>query len=243
MRHLVADMKGQVFAPCIPDGGASTRLHRYVGLAMLIKGGLYHGMSFTTALSDVSGRECLVRNQIGGQRLVDKRCIRRKGAFQRRDRRQDLVFDLDQFGRVLGDIAVPRHHDSHRVAVKPHLADRQRCYLSRVKPFDWRRQPEAIGPFVEVLASEDAGHAWQVTRCIRRNSQDSGMGMRRPHETDMQRTRHDDVVQIPPLPGDEALVFLSRQRLADIVEVIRLVHDRTSRIAAAAFMTAATMFW
>ncbi|MNU03545.1 hypothetical protein D3C72_2476140 [compost metagenome] len=68
------------------------------------------------------------------------------------------------------------------------------------------------------------------------------MGMRRPDETGMQSARHDDVVQIAPLPGDEALVLFSRQRLADVMEVLRLAHDRSSRIVAAAFMTAATMF-
>ena len=210
MRHLVADMEGQVFASCVPDSGAAARLHRYMGLAMLIEGRLDYSMGFATALSDVSGRECLVRNQIGGQRLVDKCCTRHKGALQRRDRRQHLVLDLDQFCRILGDVAVACHDDCHRVAVKPDLVHRQRRYLSRVKPFDRRRQAQAIGPFVEVFAGKDAGHAGQLPRRIRRNTQDSGMGMRRPHETDMQRVRHDNVVQIAPLPGDETLVLLSR---------------------------------
>ena len=53
--------------------------------------------------------------------------LQRVGGAQRD--RQRLVLDFDQLQRVLGEIAVRRDHDRHRLADIAHLADRDRPAL------------------------------------------------------------------------------------------------------------------
>ena len=53
--------------------------------------------------------------------------LQRIGRAQRDGQR--LVLDLDQLQRVLGEIAVGRDHDRHRLADIAHLADRDRPAL------------------------------------------------------------------------------------------------------------------
>ena len=64
MRHLVADMHGQVLAALVPHGAAAARLDRRVGLAMLMERGLDDDRRLGEAPRRIAGREGLMRDQV-----------------------------------------------------------------------------------------------------------------------------------------------------------------------------------
>ena len=149
MRHLVADVHRQVLAALVPHGAAAACFDRCVGLAMLMEFSLDHDRRFGEAALRIARAEDLMRDQVRRQRLVDQRGARRERALHAGDGRERLVVDLDQFGGVLGEIAVARHDAHDRIADEAHLVDRQRRHLDRVQAFDRRRH---------------AQHAWSIRR-------------------------------------------------------------------------------
>ena len=76
MRHLVADVHGEVAPPFVPLGAAAARLDRRVRLAVLVKLGLDDDRRLGEAPRRVAGREGLMRDQVGGERLVHQRVRR-----------------------------------------------------------------------------------------------------------------------------------------------------------------------
>jgi hypothetical protein len=71
VRHLGADMYGQMLASGVPDRTATARLHRNVGLPVLHEPRLDHTMHRGELSVRCTGAEALVRHQIVGQRLVN----------------------------------------------------------------------------------------------------------------------------------------------------------------------------
>ena len=82
VRHLGADMHGQMLRPCVPDRAAAARLHRHVGLPVLREAGFHHAVRIGEAAVRIAGGEALVRHQIVGQRVVHQR--RARGERRRR---------------------------------------------------------------------------------------------------------------------------------------------------------------
>ena len=65
-----------------------------------------------------------------GQQIVRRAPVHDRGPRRERraavgDRGQRIVFDLDQRGAVLGDVAVVGDHDRHRLADVHHFVDRE----------------------------------------------------------------------------------------------------------------------
>jgi hypothetical protein len=167
----------------------------------------------------VSSLESLNGDEIRGQRRVDFDRIFQKRLLEIRHRRQRLVVDLDELRRVLGEIAAGGDDAGHRVAVEAHLVDGQGRHLHRVQPLDRRRHAQRRRPLREILPGVDGDYAFQLARCIRLYRLDLRVRMRRPYKAGVQRPRHFDVLDVAPVPGEEAEVFLARQRRADVPEL------------------------
>ncbi len=220
MRHLRADVEGQVLAALVPHGDAAAGLDRQVGLAMLREDALDHAMGLAHLSLHIAMRGVLMRQQIGKQRFIHARRLRVQCLPHRGHRRQHLIVHRHLLGRVLGGVAVARDDAGDRIALEPHLVDRQRVHLHRLQAFDRRRHPVPRGPSRHVLAGEDGDHAGHLEGGLQIDGGDARMGMGRAHETSVQRTRNVDVVDVAPVPGQQALVLLARRVRADVAELL-----------------------
>ena len=76
------------------------------------------------------------------------------------DRRQFLVFDLDQLRGALGHMRIARQHGGDRLADMVHLVERQDRLVVK------RRTVIGLGDqLADILAGDDAMHAGDGARC------------------------------------------------------------------------------
>ncbi len=140
--------------------------------------------------------------------------VQEHGRFLARFERVDhglarRIFDRDQLGGVLGEIAALGHHQRHRLADIAHAADRERPLVD----LRLQRHQERIGDFPDILAGEhrpDAVHG-ERRRCV--DLHDIGVRMRRADHVGCQRAgRHRQIVGIAPAPRQQCRVFLAQRR-------------------------------
>src|SRR5919108_677728 len=145
---------------------------------------------------------------------------RRAGAIQiaptpgADDRRQRLVLDLDELGRVAGEPAARRHDRRDRLAHVPHLADRERVVLD-VRARRRRELEERIGEDRDLVAGERPVDAADLERTCDVDRLDLRVPVRRTDELDVARAVPLHVVEEDALALDEPLVLLARHVLAD----------------------------
>jgi hypothetical protein len=96
----------------------------------------------------------------------------RQSVLHREDRRQFLVFDLDQFGRPLGRGRVARDHRRHLLSHEPDLVLSENVAVVHV-------QAEAEG---KILPSDDLDHAGQPLRPGGIDMLDQGVGVGALHD-------------------------------------------------------------
>ena len=219
MRDLVADMHREMLAPLVPQRDEPARLDRQVREPALVELAFDHLVRFALPGGEVPRREALYRNDIRGQRLVYFRRIFGKSLREIRRRRQRLVNDLHAFGRVLGEIARLRDHARHGIAVKAYLVDRQRGHLDRQQTLDRRRHAQRQRPLRELLAGVDRYDAGRLVRLLQVDATDPRVRMRRAHEAGVQGAWDLDVVDVAPVPGEQAPVFLAQERRADVAQL------------------------
>ena len=139
---------------------------------------------------------------VGGRdHVVDHRLLR-------------LVVDLDHLAGVFGQIAALGDHDGDRVTHVADVGDRER----------WRHDQllaqhgvvAGTGDPVEVLPGVDGDDARHRLRRAGVDAGDGGPGEVAAEERGMERSRHLHVVDVEAVAGEEALVFLARDRLAEI---------------------------
>ena len=73
MRHLVADVHGEMTPPLIPNRAAAARLDWRVGLAVLAERRLDNDAGVGKKTTGIAGRETLVRDQIVGEPVINQR--------------------------------------------------------------------------------------------------------------------------------------------------------------------------
>ena len=72
--------------------------------------------------------------------FMNARLVNHHAFFNRRDRLQRFVFDLNQIHRVERNVLINRGHRRHRIANEPHLVDAQRMLiLTNRKNAVWNR--------------------------------------------------------------------------------------------------------
>ena len=119
------------------------------------------------------------------------------------------IFDLDQLGGVLGNVAAFRHDQRNRLADIAHAIDRQRPLVHRRLERDQKR----IGELADVIAGNDRPHAVERQRGGRVDADDVGVRMRRAEHMRVQGAGLDrQIIGIAPAPGEQARVFLAQRR-------------------------------
>jgi hypothetical protein len=105
----------------------------------------------------------------GFERVVDDDVRRHRRDFVV-DRRQFVVFDLDQLRGAFGDVRIVRQHGRDRLADMVHLVERQdRLVMKRRTVIGLRDQ------LADILAGDDAMHAGDGFRGARVDSADAAM--------------------------------------------------------------------
>ena len=165
------------------------------------------------------------------------------------DDRQFLVFHLDQFHRVGGDVAVFGHDEGDLLALEQHLAVGQHHLLVARQ----RRHP-VQAQRAQVIGGQHGDDAGQRLRGIGVDRLHAGVGIGRAHEIAKQHPRHLDVVDVVALALGEAHVLDPLARGAHAFEFLDplvagwclVVHSAASLaafISAAAARMDLTMFW
>ena len=215
VRHLGADMHGEVLTALVPHGAAAARLHRHVGLAVLHEAGFHHLVRIGEAAVRIAGGKTLVRHQIVRQRVVHVRGARGERRLDAGHVRQLFVIDPHVFYGVIGNGAVGGDDAGDRVAVEAHLGGGERLDGDRMQALDRRRDPQWLRPLRQVVAGGDHHHAWQGKRFGRVDGDDARVGVQRADEPGMQRAGDGEVVDETRGAGEEAAVLAARDVAAD----------------------------
>ena len=186
---------------------------------------------------DVARLEFDVREVVSAEVVVQHRRPRRERRFRIDDRRERLVVDLDQLGRVLGDVARARDDDRDRLADVAHAVDGQHAPDAglRLRPGGDRRGERR--EIEQILAGDDERDTLEGACSRGVDSDDPGMGIRAAVEGDMERAGRLDVVEVRSPAREEARVLGAHHSGADVTAG----HPASSRRARAARCTASTM--
>ena len=169
--HHGARLHGVHDQPLMDDvdlDGMGGRLERFIGLGGIAEAIEAHGIA-RGALPDL--------RRVGLQRILDLA-----------DRRQRIVFDLDQLGGVLGLAAALGHDRHHALAQEAHdlmgqRAARRHVGLLAVGIGEHRGQGEVTAAFLfHVGPGEDVDHAGRLAGGLGVDLHDPGMGVRRAHQ-------------------------------------------------------------
>jgi hypothetical protein len=233
MRVLAGGVKGIVILGRVIGGDRRARLHR-IGRQPVV--GQRHGGDMGRCRQRRIGRGLVadlpVIDQIARRVVVDLRCARCQRLVGAGDGGQFVIADLDRLG---GD---PRlglgFGDHHRDRVadiahplggecrpRPHV--HRRSVLRIDRPAADQVADPVLGQF---CAGQDRNHALHRAGPCRVHPGDPGMRMRRPDKGRIGLVLHPDIVGVFALAGDETLVFLALDRLADAC----LAHPASSLI-------------
>ena len=186
---------------------------------------------------DVARLELDVREVVVAQLLVQDGRARRERGLGVEHRRQRLVLDVDQLGRVLGERARARDDGGDGLADEAHAVEREhvpRAGLGLRPRRDGRRERRQVA---QVLAADDERDAVERARPRAVDRDDPRVRVRAAAEGDVQRARRLDVVEVDAAAREEAGILDAHHARADVAAG----HRACSWSACAARCTASTM--
>ena len=135
-------------------------------------------------------------------------------------RRQRVVIDLDQLGRVARDLARVGDDEGDGIADMPHLVGGQR----EARRHDHRRGRRHLGDARhraeplrrQIAGGEDATYPRQGARRTGIDAGNLGMGMRRAQHMAVELARRVDIVDEPALAAQKACILEAGQRAPDL---------------------------
>ena len=195
-------------------GDDAATLDRMAGAAMLPEIGVEHVRGLGEGGVGIAEIHLVGGHGVGVELLAHRWRTGRDRLAAIRDRRQEIVVDVDQRGGVLGDIAAVGDDDRDRLTNVRHLAVGEREAPHAVERRAGIGMPHhaALGhDRREVVEGEHGVHARQRQRGILHDAADRGMRVRAAHEAGMQHVRHDDIV-------DEAALATQERRVFDAVD-------------------------
>lgn len=133
------------------------------------------------------------------------------GLLHVHDRRQGVVFDLDQAKRVFRDIARFRHHHGHRLADMPDLLDGD-AMLDDRRRAEGRHRPGPVGKFPARQHQKHPGKRLGLRGVDRK---DAGMGMRAWQDRRMGHARQVQVIGEPAPARQQAQILAALDGSAD----------------------------
>ena len=148
-----------------------------------------------------------------GQIAEHRRPVQRVG--QRDDGIFLIIFDDDQTGRILGDIAAVGDDDRHQIADIGDPIDRHRRHGARRRRLDEVTAAQIEVERLQVAAGVDRPHPGKRPRLFDVDRQDRAARHGAAHEGGVEQPGHDHIVDEGPLAGEQPRVFLARQPLAD----------------------------
>ncbi len=147
-----------------------------------------------------------LRRDVAGDVVVDE-VLGGRGRFRCDHNRQRLVLDLDQVGRILGDISVLRNHESDGLADVTNYLRSQAALCAAVGEIGMRDEDGEVGVAERQVVREiDRFHAWQRKRRAHVDRLDGRMGERRPNDARLQRALVDVIGEVAA-PAQEPVVF------------------------------------
>src|SRR5690625_1221483 len=165
--------------------------------------------------------------------LMENRCLAVEGILNVDDRRQLLVMYAHRFRRFFSDVRVVMENRNNGLAdvtynpvgkawLQGSLPSRvQHCGCIVVPAFMWLNygwhfthictnpQPR------EVLSREDQRIVGKLFKLPRNNILDHRVRVLAPHEAEMECSRWGDIIDITRVPGDEPVIFKSRDPITD----------------------------
>ena len=121
--------------------------------------------------------------------------------------RQRRILDLDQFRRILGDIATLRDHRHDGLAHESHLAPGERQDRGGVIIGHARNGMDRLDLALEIIGGIDSHDAWQFPRRPQVDRHDVRVGLVAAAQRHMQQTQHLDVVDIAALPAEQSRIL------------------------------------
>ena len=187
---------------------------------------------------DVSALVGGAASDVGIGVVVDQRRarLRRRNEIDRRH--IGHIVDLDQFQRVLGEIAAVGDHQRHRLAGEARLAGCQRLMGARMDEAGVlvEQRHGRVGR-AQVLVGDQRMHAGERERGGGIDERKSGLGVGAAQHGGVQHVGQADVVDEARAPGEQARILASLDRLPDQPRG----HVSSPCITAAARRTAATI--
>ena len=216
------------------DGGVPAGLHRHLDHPVGLGEGRVH----------VAGAEGGTEAQVRAELLVHERAAVGQRRHRIEHRRQLLVVDDDELGRVLRGGPARGGDEDDRLADVPDDAGGQRGLQSRDHPRPGEQSPPPGAVRREVLGGEH-GHD------LRRRQRGGGVdvrdppgGDRRPHERDVRLARLGHVVDEASAPDQQRRVLAAPDPLPDVPVARHCASSsRGRRIVSCAARTASTIVW
>ena len=199
-----------------PAGQATTRLHRRVRLAALMKARLDHAVGDAQRRLDVTVGEDARVGAIGRNRCVDARKASIPRALGIDDGRETLVLDPDELAGVCDLVAVLADDAGDGIADEADLVGRQRRHLHRPEPLDRRRDSKRCCGAGQVLAGQHCDDARRLT-CLRDvDAANQRMSVRAAHEGGVEQAGRGEVADVAAAPEAELARLARAQRRADV---------------------------
>ena len=158
--------------------------------------------------------------------------------------RQRLVIDVDQGGRVFGDIAIVGNDYGNRLADMHHLVDRKNRTIDLLaEGRRWQRDNKPIGyeMRLEVTMRKHGVHAGPRQGGGLVDAADGGVWVRAAHKRGVQHGRQMDVVDETALATQEVGIFQTANIFAERFCAQAARPSACRRFAASS--AAMTMFW
>ena len=186
---------------------------------------------------DVARLELDVREVVVAQLVVQQLRPRRECLLRVEHRRQRVILDVDQLGRVLGDGARRRDDGGDRLAHETHAVEREHVAGAGLGLRSRRDRCREGRQVAQVLAADDQGDPVEGARPRDVDRDDPSVGVGAAAEGDVQRARRLDVVEVDAAACQEARVLDSHDAGADVAAG----HRAPSLSACPAWCTASTM--
>ena len=244
VRSLGRDPHREALGRPVPPRDDAPRLHRHAEVAVLVErlGDHMGGVGEDLVELGVVDRRHDAR-LVAVELTVDQRCSLGEGGVDPDDRRLGVDLDLDELGRVLGDVARYGDDEGHR------LPDEADVTLGE-DPVHRRtaRRPDEVDPVlvdrrVHVAPGEDCHDALHGVGRLDVDGDERAACHVAAGEGDVEHAGHDHVVDVRASARDEASILAPRNALADEPGCGRGRRRHGATSAAAASLTAFTMPW
>ena len=191
-------------------GEPAPALHRVRAAAMLEQGFGEHVRRARERPVDLAVSHVELGDQVVGRVAMGRRRAVGQGCPAVRDRRQDVVVDLDQRRRVLGDIAVVGDDDGDRLADMGHLVVGERgpvavLLVARARQAD--DQPRGGQRRHQIGQRVDRVDARMRARRRRLDAVDGGVGVRAAEKRGLERPRQPNVVDEAAAPAQQRRIL------------------------------------